>query len=95
MSSKSIEKVLVTGANGHIGQHVVRAVIASGRQAVAFVRELFGSGSLFGIEIMKLKSNGGWYVHDGMLLLPASAFFLIGLLIFALRSWKPDQIEND
>ena len=63
--------------------------------AVAFVRELFGSGSLFGIEIMKLKSNGGWYVHDGMLLLPASAFFLIGLLIFALRSWKPDQIEND
>ena len=63
--------------------------------AVAFVRELFGSGSVFGIEIMKLKSNGGWYVHDGMLLLPASAFFLIGLLIFALRAWKRDQIESE
>jgi len=63
--------------------------------AVAFFRELFGSGKLFGVVIMKLKSDGGWYVHDGMLLLPASAFFIIGLLIFALRSWKRDQIESD
>jgi len=63
--------------------------------AVAFVRELFGSGKLLGFEILKMKSNGGWYVHDGMLLLPASAFFLIGLLIFALRSWKTEQIEED
>jgi len=62
---------------------------------VAFVRELFGSGTLFGVEILKLKSNGGWYVHDGMLLLPASAFFLIGLLIFAIRSIRPAQIEED
>ena len=63
--------------------------------AVAFVRELLGSGSLLGYEILPLKSSGGWYVHDGMMLLPASAFFLIGLLIFALRSWKSDQIEED
>ena len=62
---------------------------------VAFVRELFGSGSIYGIEIMKLKSNGGWYVHDGMLLLPASAFFLIGLLIFAIRTIRPQQVEED
>jgi len=62
---------------------------------VAFVRELFGSGKLFGVEILKLKSNGGWYVHDGMLLLPASAFFLIGLLVFAIRTVKPIQIEED
>jgi len=62
---------------------------------VAFVRELFGSGSIYGIEIMKLKSNGGWYVHDGMLLLPASAFFIIGLLIFAIRTIRPSQIEED
>ena len=63
--------------------------------AVAFFRELLGSGKLLGFEIMKLKSDGGWYVHDGMLLLPASAFFIIGLLIFALRSWKTSQIEED
>jgi len=63
--------------------------------AVAFVRELLGSGKLLGYEVMKLKSNGGWYVHDGMMLIPASAFFLIGLLIFALRSWKSDQVERD
>ena len=63
--------------------------------AVAFIREFIGSGKLFGFEIMKLESNGGWYVPDGMMLLPASAFFLIGLLIFALRSWKTEQIEED
>ena len=63
--------------------------------AVAFFRELGGSGKLFGYEILKLKSAGGWYVHDGMLLLPASAFFLIGLLIFAIRTIRPGQIEKD
>ncbi len=63
--------------------------------AVAFFRELFGSGKLLGFEILKLKSNGGWYIHDGMMLLPASAFFIIGLLIFALRSWKTRQIEEE
>jgi len=62
---------------------------------VAFFRELGGSGKLFGFEILKLKSAGGWYVHDGMLLLPASAFFLIGLLIFAIRTIRPAQIEED
>ncbi len=63
--------------------------------AVAFVRELLGSGSLFGIEILKLTSNGGWYVRNGLLLLPASAFFLIALLIWLLRTLDPDQQENN
>ena len=62
---------------------------------VAFVRELLGSGSLFGIEILKLTSNGGWYVRNGLLLLPASAFFLIALLIWLLRTLDPDQQENN
>lgn len=61
--------------------------------SVAFVRELFGSGSLFGVQILPLISEGGWYQPNGMLLLPPSAFFLIGLLIWALRSWKPKQNE--
>lgn len=62
--------------------------------AVAVVRELFGSGKLFGIEIMPLITEGGWYNPNGLLLLPPSAFFLIGLFIWALRSWKTDQVEE-
>ncbi|MCG8609953.1 MAG: NADH:ubiquinone reductase (Na(+)-transporting) subunit D [Pseudomonadales bacterium] len=61
--------------------------------AVAFVRELFGAGKLFGVDIFVTINNGGWYVPNGLLLLPPSAFFIIGLLIWALRSWKRDQVE--
>ncbi|MBT5724231.1 MAG: NADH:ubiquinone reductase (Na(+)-transporting) subunit D [Gammaproteobacteria bacterium] len=61
---------------------------------VATIREFFGSGSLFGIEIMPLVTNGGWYSPMGLMLLPPSAFFIIGLLIWALRAWKTEQIEE-
>ncbi|MEP6017691.1 MAG: NADH:ubiquinone reductase (Na(+)-transporting) subunit D [Paracoccaceae bacterium] len=61
---------------------------------VGFVRELFGSGSLFGVTIFETVNNGGWYVPNGMLLLPPSAFFIIGLVIWAFRSWKPKQVEE-
>ncbi|WP_305989523.1 NADH:ubiquinone reductase (Na(+)-transporting) subunit D [Roseibium sp. MMSF_3544] len=61
---------------------------------VGFIRELFGAGSLFGINILQTVNNGGWYVPNGMLLLPPSAFFIIGLLIWAFRTWKPEQVEE-
>lgn len=61
--------------------------------SVAFVRELFGAGSLFGLQLIPLLKDGGWYVPNGLLLLPPSAFFLIGLLIWALRVKKPEQRE--
>ena len=61
---------------------------------VGFVRELFGSGSLFGVTIFETVNNGGWYVPNGMLLLPPSAFFIIGLIIWAFRAWKPAQVEE-
>ncbi|MFT5481956.1 MAG: Na+-transporting NADH:ubiquinone oxidoreductase subunit D [Halieaceae bacterium] len=61
--------------------------------AVATVRELFGAGKLFGFEILPLVTDGGWYNPNGLLLLPPSAFFLIGLFIWALRSWKTEQVE--
>lgn len=61
---------------------------------VSFFRELFGSGSLFGITILETVNNGGWYVPNGLLLLPPSAFFVIGLLIWAIRTWKPGQVEE-
>ncbi len=61
--------------------------------AVAVVRELFGAGKLMGIEILPLVTEGGWYNPNGLLLLPPSAFFLIGLFIWALRSVKTEQVE--
>ncbi len=61
---------------------------------VAFVRELLGSGSLFGITLMETVNNGGWYVPNGLLLLPPSAFFIIGMAIWGLRTWRKDQVEQ-
>jgi Na+-transporting NADH:ubiquinone oxidoreductase subunit D len=62
---------------------------------LAFIRELFGSGKLFGIEVLPLATEGGWYISNGLLLLPPSAFFLIGLFIWAIRAVKTDQVEQD
>lgn len=62
---------------------------------VAFFRELFGFGTLFGIEILPLIQNGGWYQANGLLVLPFSSFFIIGLIIWAVRQWKPEQVEKD
>lgn len=74
------------GIGNGLGYSVILLVLA-------FVRELFGSGKLFGAEILPLATEGGWYVSNGMMLLPPSAFFLIGLFIWALRSFKKDQVE--
>lgn len=63
--------------------------------ALGVIRELFGSGTLLGYEILSLVQNGGWYVSNGLLLLPPSAFFLIGLIIWALRTVKKDQVEEE
>ncbi|MFP6849346.1 MAG: NADH:ubiquinone reductase (Na(+)-transporting) subunit D [Pseudomonas sp.] len=61
---------------------------------LGIVRELFGAGKLMGYEIIPVINDGGWYQPNGLLLLPPSAFFLIGLFIWALRSWKKDQLEK-
>lgn len=61
---------------------------------VAFFRELFGSGKILGITIFKTISEGGWYQPNGMALLAPSAFFVIGAIIWVIRIFKPDQIED-
>jgi Na+-transporting NADH:ubiquinone oxidoreductase subunit D len=61
--------------------------------ALGVVRELLGAGKLMGHEILPLVKDGGWYQPNGLLLLPPSAFFLIGLFIWALRTWKKEQQE--
>ena len=61
---------------------------------VGFFRELLGAGSVFGFTILPTIQNGGWYVPNGLLLLPPSAFFIIGLLIWVMRSINPEQVEE-
>ncbi|MDT8406568.1 MAG: NADH:ubiquinone reductase (Na(+)-transporting) subunit D [Methylococcales bacterium] len=62
---------------------------------VAFFRELLGAGKLLGIEIFQLTKDGGWYEPNGLMLLPPSAFFLIGLIVWAIRTFHPEQNEHD
>jgi Na+-transporting NADH:ubiquinone oxidoreductase subunit D len=61
---------------------------------LAFIRELFGAGKIWGIQVLPVSTEGGWYVANGMMLMPPSAFFLIGLFIWALRGWKTEQVEK-
>jgi len=61
---------------------------------VAAVRELFGTGALLGYPILPLKSAGGWYEPNGLMVLAPSAFFLIAAIIWAVRAWKPAQQEQ-
>jgi Na+-transporting NADH:ubiquinone oxidoreductase subunit D len=63
--------------------------------AVGIVRELFGSGKLFGYSILPLTTEGGWYQSNGLLLLPPSAFFIIGVLIWIIRTYRPEQVEKE
>jgi len=62
---------------------------------VAFFRELLGGGKLLGFELLPLATEGGWYNPNGLMVLAPGAFFLIGIFIWVLRTWKPDQIEAD
>jgi len=77
----------IDGIGNGLGYSVVLLILG-------FIRELFGSGKLFGVEIMPLISDGGWYLPNGLLLLPPSAFFIIGGIIWAIRAAKPDQEEK-
>lgn len=77
----------VDGIGNGLGYSVVLIFVGT-------IRELFGSGSLFGFEIFTLIENGGWYQGNGLLLLPPSAFFIIGMFIWILRVWKSDQVEE-
>ncbi|PID59683.1 MAG: NADH:ubiquinone reductase (Na(+)-transporting) subunit D [Ignavibacteriae bacterium] len=62
---------------------------------VGFIRELFGSGKLLGFSILPLTTDGGWYQSNGMFLMPPSAFFLIGIIIWLIRTFKPEQVEEE
>ena len=76
----------IDGVGNGLGYSVILIIVAT-------VRELFGNGSLLGIQIFSKVTEGGWYVTNGLMLLPPSAFFIIGFIIWGLRSLKPDQVE--
>jgi Na+-transporting NADH:ubiquinone oxidoreductase subunit D len=63
--------------------------------AVAFTRELLGAGKLFGMTLLPLAKDGGWYEPNGLMLLAPSALFIVALLIWLVRTLKPEQQEKD
>ncbi|HAK56464.1 MAG: NADH:ubiquinone reductase (Na(+)-transporting) subunit D [Vicinamibacterales bacterium] len=79
---------LIDGIGNGLGYGLILMV-------TAFIRELLGSGSLFGAQVLPLAAEGGWYTPNGLMVLSPSAFFIIGGLIWALRAWKPEQAEAD
>ncbi|NDY94723.1 NADH:ubiquinone reductase (Na(+)-transporting) subunit D [Wenzhouxiangella limi] len=78
----------IDGLGNALGYSVVLLI-------VGFSRELFGSGSIFGVQVLPLVSEGGWYQPNGLMLLPPSAFFLIGGFIWILRSVRVEQVEKE
>jgi len=78
----------VDGLGNGLGYGVVLVIIG-------FVRELLGSGKVFGMTVLKTVTDGGWYVPNGLMLISPSAFFLIGLLVWLNRTIRPNQIEKE
>jgi Na+-transporting NADH:ubiquinone oxidoreductase subunit D len=62
---------------------------------VGTIREILGTGKFLGYTLLTPTTDGGWYQTNGLLVLPPSAFFLIGFIIWAIRTWKKDQVEED
>ncbi len=75
------------GIGNGLGYSLILIIVAS-------VRELFGSGSLLGYQLLVPVSEGGWYVPNGLMLLSPSAFLIIGLIIWAIRAARPEQVEE-
>ncbi len=78
---------LLDGLGNGLGYSLILVIVAT-------TRELFGAGTLLGVTILPLTSDGGWYTANGLMLLPPSAFFIIGLIIWAVRSLRPKQVEK-
>jgi Na+-transporting NADH:ubiquinone oxidoreductase subunit D len=86
MQNPPLQSVLDGVGNG-LGYSLVLLV-------VAFARELLGAGKVFGFTVLPLVKDGGWYSPNGLMLLAPSALFLIGLIVWALREWKPELQEK-
>ena len=76
------------GLGNGLGYSLILIAVAT------LVRELFGAGTLLGYPVLELVQDGGWYQANGLMLLPPSAFFIIGALIWVIRSWRKQQVED-
>ena len=85
--SNPVRLSFLDGLGNGLGYSFILIVVAS-------TRELLGAGSLLGYPVLPTVADGGWYNPNGLMLLPPSAFFVIGVIIWALRSWKPAQVEK-
>ncbi|MDG6894951.1 NADH:ubiquinone reductase (Na(+)-transporting) subunit D [Volucribacter amazonae] len=86
MKSGPIES-FVDGIGNGLGYGVILVIVGT-------LRELIGSGRLLGYPVLQTIQDGGWYQANGLFLLAPSAFFIIGFLIWGLRTWKPEQVEK-
>ena len=78
---------LADGVGNGLGYGMVLMVVGA-------LREVLGAGTFFGRPVVALAADGGWYTPNGLMVLAPGAFMLIGLLIWALRTWKPEQVEK-
>jgi Na+-transporting NADH:ubiquinone oxidoreductase subunit D len=76
----------IDGVGNGLGYGIVLLLVGA-------FREIFGSGTFFGMTVLQPAAEGGWYTPNGLMVLAPGAFFLIGLFIWALRTWKPEQVE--
>ena len=83
----NVRMSFLDGIGNGLGYSLVLLVVGT-------IREILGAGSWLGIQVLPLTQDGGWYIPNQMMLLPPSAFFIIGLLIWLLRSWKTEQVEE-
>ncbi len=86
-SKHSVGLSFLDGLGNGLGFSLILVLVGS-------LRELFGTGKLLGYTVFTPVTEGGWYQPNGMMLLAPSAFFLIGLIIWVIRSWKTEQVEK-
>jgi len=78
----------IDGIGNGLGYTFVLLVVGS-------LRELFGAGKLLGYTILSVNTEGGWYMPNGLFVTASSAFIIIGMLIWVIRTWKPEQVEEE
>jgi Na+-transporting NADH:ubiquinone oxidoreductase subunit D len=78
----------IDGLGNGLGYSLILVITAT-------IRELLGSGKLFGHKVLPLVTDGGWFYANGIMVTSAGAFFIIGFLIWGLRAWKKNQIEQE
>ena len=78
---------VLDGLGNGLGYGLVLTLVAS-------LRELLGAGKLFGFNVLTTTTDGGWYTPNGLMVLAPGAFFIIGLLIWLLKTLRPSLAEK-